>query len=283
MSQNIIPVPNPTASYWLSEPHWLDNHRSTPELPSHADFVIIGTGIAGVSTAYHLTETDKLANRNRNLNDTAPPSHQGQRGAETPPPSILLLEGRTVCSGATGRNGGHIKKLPSTIDELIQVYGFGVAGEIVQFIRENIYAVKDVIEKEGIAAEAELRRSLDVCLDEDDANAVREKYEKLRGDGFPLMEDVGFITGDGDRGVVERVSALDFGLSRSSRVLIANGLGTDNLTPRRKDSPQHTRPLTMALQICDPAARTSLAYRTRKSTNKHTSDSCRDTGYRANR
>jgi hypothetical protein len=211
MSQNIIPVPNPTASYWLSEPHWLDNHRSTPELPSYADIVIIGTGIAGVSTAYHLTETYKLANRNRNrnLNDTAPPSHRGHRGAETPPPSILLLEARTVCSGATGRNGGHIKKLPSTINELIQVYGFAVAGEIVQFIRDNIYAVKDVIEKEGIAAEAELRRSLDVCLDEDDANAVREEYEKLREDGFPLTEDVGCITGDGDRGVVERVCALE--------------------------------------------------------------------------
>ncbi|PYI15975.1 FAD dependent oxidoreductase [Aspergillus violaceofuscus CBS 115571] len=210
MSQKITPVPNPTASYWLSEPHWLNNHRSTPELPSHADIVIIGTGIAGVSTAYHLTETYKLATRNRNsnLNDTAPPSHQGQRRAETPPPSILILEARTVCSGATGRNGGHIKKLPSTINELIQVHGFAVAGEIVRFIKENIYAVKDVIEKEAIAAEAELRRSLDVCLDEDDANAVREEYEKLREDGFPLMEDVGCITGNGDKGVVERITSL---------------------------------------------------------------------------
>ncbi|KAL3490223.1 FAD dependent oxidoreductase [Aspergillus germanicus] len=208
MSPKIIPVPNPTPSYWLSEPHWLDNHRSTPELPSHADIVTIGTRIAGVSTAYHLNETYKLANRNRNLNDTALPSHQGQRGAKTPPPSILLLEARTVCSGATGRNGGHIKKLPSTINELIQVHGSAAAGEIVQFIRENIYAVKDVIEKEGIAAEAELRRSLDVCLDEDDANAVVEEYEKLRGDGFPLTEDVGCIAGDGDRGAVERITSL---------------------------------------------------------------------------
>jgi hypothetical protein len=29
-------VPNVTASYWRSEPHWLDDYRSTEQLPKLA-------------------------------------------------------------------------------------------------------------------------------------------------------------------------------------------------------------------------------------------------------
>lgn len=47
----MLPVPNPTHSYWQSEPHRLDSHRSTPELPRTTDIVVIGAGIAGVSVA----------------------------------------------------------------------------------------------------------------------------------------------------------------------------------------------------------------------------------------
>lgn len=169
----MLPVPNSTASYWRSELHWLDEYRSTEQLPSQADIVIIGTGIAGISTAYHLL--DRKDNENAQQ------------------PSILLLEARQVCSGATGRNGGHIKKLPSTIEELIQNYGSTAAGEIVEFVRANIYGVKRVIEKEKIEAEAELRRSFDVSLDKEDANEVKKKFEEQLQSNFPLTEDVGYV------------------------------------------------------------------------------------------
>lgn len=169
----ILPVPNSTASYWRSEPHRLDEYRSTKQLPSQADIVIIGTGIAGVSTAYHLLD--------RKDNDDAPQ------------PSILLLEARQVCSGATGRNGGHIKKLPSTIVDLIQTHGSTAAGEIVTFIRANIYAVKRVIEKEKLEAESELRRSFDVSLDEEDAKEVKKEFEEQLESEFPLTEDLGYV------------------------------------------------------------------------------------------
>lgn len=169
----LLPVPNSTASYWRSEPHRLDECRSTEQLPSQADIVIIGTGIAGVSTAYHLLK--------RKVNDNAPQ------------PSILLLEARQVCSGATGRNGGHIKKLPSTIVELIQNHGSTAAGEIVKFVRANIYGVKNVIEKEKIQAEAELRRSFDVSLEKEDAREVKKDFEVQLQSEFPLVEDVGYV------------------------------------------------------------------------------------------
>jgi glycine/D-amino acid oxidase-like deaminating enzyme len=53
-------------------------HRSTKELPSHADVVIIGAGITGVNAARFLVESGKVQD-------------------------IVLVEAREVCWGATGR------------------------------------------------------------------------------------------------------------------------------------------------------------------------------------
>jgi hypothetical protein len=75
------PVPNATVPYWRTQLHPIDSHRSSAQLPAECDIIIIGAGLAGVSTAYFLVDGN--------------PS----------PPSIVLLEAREVCSGATGRNG----------------------------------------------------------------------------------------------------------------------------------------------------------------------------------
>ena len=82
-----LPSRDPTLSYWLAtsplDPRPpLAPTASTPTLPSHAHVVIIGSGITGTSLAYHLSQ------------------HLAQNT------SIVLLEARDFCSGATGRNGG---------------------------------------------------------------------------------------------------------------------------------------------------------------------------------
>lgn len=79
-----FPVKNSTTPYWRCQPHSIDQHRSTEELPRECDVAIIGSGMAGVSIAYHLMKDLK----------------EGELA-----PSIVLLEARQVCSGATGRNG----------------------------------------------------------------------------------------------------------------------------------------------------------------------------------
>jgi hypothetical protein len=85
-NNNGFPVPNHTLSYWRSELHPIDSYCSSEDLPSSCDIAIIGAGITGVSTAYHLS-------RLHSANPTA------QK------PSIVILDAREVCSGATGRNG----------------------------------------------------------------------------------------------------------------------------------------------------------------------------------
>ncbi|EEB98926.1 hypothetical protein MPER_01479 [Moniliophthora perniciosa FA553] len=79
-----LPVPNPSLSFWLqgARSSALLGHRATEVLPGAADVV---ARISGVATAYYLLT------------------------GMHPPRSILLLEAREVCYGATGRNAGHCR------------------------------------------------------------------------------------------------------------------------------------------------------------------------------
>jgi glycine/D-amino acid oxidase-like deaminating enzyme len=79
-----LPHENPTVSAWQTPPHPELASIQSPSLPAETDTVIIGSGITGCSVASTLLE--------RELNST-----------------VTILEARTICSGATGRNGGHVK------------------------------------------------------------------------------------------------------------------------------------------------------------------------------
>uniref|UniRef100_A0A060SWN1 ARAD1A02464p n=1 Tax=Blastobotrys adeninivorans TaxID=409370 RepID=A0A060SWN1_BLAAD len=79
----MIPITKSRLSLWASEPSRLAQHQSTKNPPSTADYVIVGSGFSGASLAYHLS-------------------------CQHPKAKIVLLEARDACSGATGRNGGHL-------------------------------------------------------------------------------------------------------------------------------------------------------------------------------
>ena len=76
-----LPVPSPTQSYWETPPHRLAAYCSP--FPKTADVVIIGSGITGSSVARTLLE-------------------------HNPSLKVVIVEARTLCSGATGRNGGQL-------------------------------------------------------------------------------------------------------------------------------------------------------------------------------
>ncbi|KAF9462553.1 FAD dependent oxidoreductase [Collybia nuda] len=88
-----LPVPNSTRSFWLygtPDANPLAREGSTGDLPSDVDICIIGSGITGVSAAYHLA---KLFDGHKDIDK---------------PLKAVILEARDFCSGATGRNGGHL-------------------------------------------------------------------------------------------------------------------------------------------------------------------------------
>lgn len=86
-----LPRDNPTQSYWQDPPDDIADLRTTPNLPGRADILIIGSGITGAAVAWNLLQDDN--------------GSDGSGISSSTPPSIVMLEARQACSGATGRNG----------------------------------------------------------------------------------------------------------------------------------------------------------------------------------
>lgn len=163
------PASNPVTSFWNAAPNRLDDYRSSQQFPSEADVVIVGSGLAGVATAYHI------------LQDSPTPL------------SIVLLESRKVCSGATGRNGGHVK--PDTyfnVPKYTKLYGPKAAAELAAFEASHVLAVKDLVERESLDCDFHLTRAIDVYLHPEHARQTEQAYRQLVKDGVVNLRDVAF-------------------------------------------------------------------------------------------
>ncbi|KAF5014721.1 hypothetical protein F66182_14204, partial [Fusarium sp. NRRL 66182] len=143
-----LPVENSTIPFWHQDLHELHNHRTTEQLPESSDVVIIGAGYAGISTAYHLIKGDSAG---KNL-------------------SVTILEARGVCSGATGRNGGHLRPdMYSSMPKFIDRAGIERAVEVTEFEVAHLNAIKSLVEREKIDCDFTLARSIDVWCNEEAA------------------------------------------------------------------------------------------------------------------
>ena len=122
------------------------------------------------------------------------------------PPSILLLEARKTCSGATGRNGGHVKSKTAGLMKLTETFGEKAAEEVSRFVKAQIYALKDVIEREHIDCEFELRRSYDVFKSESDARDIEASWKREFLDkGYEWTKDVQWVGPE----LAERLTAVE--------------------------------------------------------------------------
>ncbi|KAK7539771.1 FAD dependent oxidoreductase-domain-containing protein [Phyllosticta citribraziliensis] len=157
-----LPVLSPTRPYWLENPPFpnLVNIRSD-RFPPEADIVVIGSGITGVAVARTLLL-------------------EAERKKETK--RVVVLEARQICSGATGRNGGHIKA--PTYDGLALLrrrFSVQRASELVRFQAKHLEVLTRLCQQEKIdVAECREVETVDLFLDEDMFGKAQKQVEDCR-------------------------------------------------------------------------------------------------------
>lgn len=159
-----LPRVNPTVSYWQDPPATISNHRSSPALPEKCDIVIIGSGITGSTSAHTL------------LNQPSPPT-------------VLMLEARTACSGATGRNGGHTKcaSYRSFLDNM-HAHGEEEAAKIARFEYNCMKAVHAFAREHDIQCDSWQGDTVDIIYDEGQwkrAKFAVAEIQRVLGDKDP--------------------------------------------------------------------------------------------------
>ncbi|KAL5593007.1 hypothetical protein FOBRF1_012109 [Fusarium oxysporum] len=153
-----FPRENPTDSYWQHVPHSLADVQSSA-LPDTTDIAVIGSGITGASVTKTLLDKDGASN-------------------------VVVFEARTLCSGATGRNGGQLATNAGEIySELKERFGSYMAGRIATFTFKTCERMKDVI-KEYAPEDGEYREILKVraFLDEDSFTAMKASIAEMEAD-----------------------------------------------------------------------------------------------------
>ncbi|KAH7020807.1 FAD dependent oxidoreductase [Microdochium trichocladiopsis] len=176
MAGSSLPVANPTISFWGAAAHRLADYRSTSELPPQVDIAVIGAGYAGVSTVHHILNSCKS---------------QG-----TSPPRIAIFEARQACSGATARNGGHLKPdIYSGPANLAVSHGVDAAAEVASFEVRNLAAVKRTIEDNKIDCDFVYTRAVDVFMTDETAAQAKSKIDLLRNNANLTIADLYFVEG----------------------------------------------------------------------------------------
>jgi glycine/D-amino acid oxidase-like deaminating enzyme len=161
-----LPCKKPTTSFWQQDPPHPDlATNQSVDLPRQTDVLVIGSGITAASVSHHLlTSDDKI--------------------------SVLVAEARTITSGATGRNGGHIVEVPyEDYDFHVSLMGRSATKEIVQFRLDHLAELVETSKSqmtEKAANESEIRvvEVADAAFDQTQWNKVKRQLASFLED-FP--------------------------------------------------------------------------------------------------
>ncbi|KAH8730279.1 FAD dependent oxidoreductase [Phaeosphaeriaceae sp. PMI808] len=179
-------------------PTYFTARLDRPDLQPHANIVIIGPGYVGTSIVHHLIEESARCDR--------------------PLPSILILEAREVCSGATGRNGGHFKPdLMFRAASVLKTHGKEVAEHVASFEARQADAVKDLIMRENVDCDFEKTRIRDDCLYEEGWDKIKADPAKLNEVDIPTVREINYISGSEAEkvsGVRGAISCLTYNAAR---------------------------------------------------------------------
>lgn len=230
-----LPRPNPTKAYWQTPPLPIADHRTTPNLPSSSEFVIIGSGITGATIAYKLL-------------------------SEQPNASILMLEARQASSGATGRNGGHCRAgryLEFASD--LEHFGEEDALLMEKLEEDNVQNVAKLIKDLGIECDLREVETVDIWTDDqkgwDEAlESLKKRKEVLKGkiEEAVLMKHKVWGKEEARRGLMipEAVGAVSFPAYALSpykfvcgllEILLKKGINLQTSTPVVEVSQMKTR------------------------------------------
>ncbi|ESA42202.1 hypothetical protein GE21DRAFT_9029 [Neurospora crassa] len=169
-----LPRENPTPSYWQDPPDDIADQRTTKDLPSHVDIVIIGSGITGAAIAWNL------------LKDVRP----GEKGSR----NIVMVEARQACSGATGRNGGHTKAASyRSFLEHASLLGTPAAVQIARLEYDNIQAIHAFAKEHNIPCDSNPCHTVDIIYDQAQWTAAHEAVAAMKA-AFPEGDPVGEYT-----------------------------------------------------------------------------------------
>ena len=159
-----IPDTKTTSPFWLRQPHPQLLGCQSDTLPTEADVVIIGSGITGASVARSLLQ-------DRVRQDGTPEY-----------PSVVMLEARDVCSGATGRNGGHILETGEALAPLADSIGIEAAKKILKFRLAHLNEMLNIADQWGLTDECQARRVqfLGVYFDEKPWKEALDRFWRFK-------------------------------------------------------------------------------------------------------
>ncbi|KAF8645987.1 hypothetical protein AX16_007414 [Volvariella volvacea WC 439] len=175
-----LPVPNPTKSFWVDTPgaNPLAKHGSEGPLTQDADVCIIGSGITGVSAAFHLS---KMA------------SNVSGEG----PLKTVILEARDFCSGATGRNGGHLTPFVFIGFHRRELL-WGTREAVKGFALEKYVSdeVVKILKEEGLGEKVDLVEGghITLLVTEEEESAIRKDYEAAKKAGDVDLDRVEWVS-----------------------------------------------------------------------------------------
>ncbi|RSL66687.1 hypothetical protein CEP53_003282 [Fusarium sp. AF-6] len=175
-----LPSAKPTSSAWQEPPASIATTQSKT-LPLETDIAIIGSGITGTSVAHTL------------LNHP--------RGSQL---RVTILEARNACSGATGRNGGHlVSDTCGHFEHLVAALGVEEAVKMLKFSEANIEELKAVIaqlsEPEKDAVEFRQVIASSTLGDKATVDSLRRSMKLLQETGektklgYTLVEDANIL------------------------------------------------------------------------------------------
>lgn len=156
-----LPVADPLPSYWQDPKSSLANINHSAYISEDPyDYVIVGSGISGTMIAYNLLKT-------------------------WPKAQIMMLEAREICSGATGRNGGHTKAASyRSYMQHVEELGKEEALKIARLEYSNIVETHRLAEQLQINCENKLCKTVDVIYDKSTfelGNSQSRPCEKIPG------------------------------------------------------------------------------------------------------